>query len=198
MISELEDEKLLIDLPNEKHISEGFREKGKAHILSTAHHIINDYVSINDLRKTPVDIDGNVWYKPEWDYLSCAGIAGALLLEALVKQNALSKVPAEYRVTFYNIPYNTNYALEGYDKLDPRRLPNIRKPTVSRHTTGEAFDISIDGRSNPGLWEQSGGKVDEIARKYHLFRAYYHRYIAYANYTAMEWWHFEHIGFEWW
>ena len=196
MISDLEDENLLIDLPDQKHVSEGYRPKEKAHILSTAYHIINDYITIDDLRETPVDLDGNVWYKSEWDYLNCAGIAGKVLLDVLVNQNALSKVPNDAKITRFKIPYNTTYALEGYPTWDPHRLPNTNSPKVSRHTLGEAFDIGLDGRSNPVPWEQFNGKIDGIARRHNLFRAYYNRYIAYADYTAMEWWHFEYIGFE--
>ncbi len=195
MISELEDENLLKDIPDQKHVAEAFRNKEKAHILSTAHHIINDFVTIDDLRATPVDMDNNVWYRPEWDYFYCAGPGGRFILNMLVKLNALSKVPNDYRTTRFKIPYNTLYALEGYASWDPHRLPNITNPNVSKHTIGEAFDISGDGRTNPAQWEQFNGRIDDIAKNNNLYRAYFNRYIAYADYTAMEWWHFEYIGF---
>ncbi len=104
-------------------------------------------------------------------------------------------MPSEYRVTFANIPYSTNYALEGYATWDPHRLPNSKKPSVSRHTTGEAFDIASEGILDITVWTQPRGRIDEIAAKYNLFRAYHNRYIAYADYTAPEYWHFEYIGF---
>jgi hypothetical protein len=194
MIPELERAGFYADMPDEEHITSGYRDPELAHRLSTAYHIIHDLISINDLQKNPVDLDGTTWYRDEWKYLfpDCPDINIVIdwLRDRRIKQNASAQVPPEYYNSSFSVGgiQSPAYALEGYESSDPYRLPNSSSPTISKHTLGVAVDIGV-GLINPNLkWTQ---EIDDIARKYNLIRPYRQFKIDYANVEIDEWWHFE-------
>jgi hypothetical protein len=213
MISELEDKSYLKNIPDEDHIPDngGFRSTEIAHRWSTAYHILHDFVSIEDLRKTPVDSDGHVWYKQEWDAFYCSGssqiglpqISPLSYLDYLVKKNA-SELAKDIRINgrfsgyiytlFGRIP-DVSYALEGYKAGDPRRLPNVAYPSVSKHVSGLAVDVSVD-ILREDIWQQLGyTEVDRIAQSHRLKRPLNSSdYVAYTDDEIAEWWHFEPFG----
>jgi hypothetical protein len=198
MIPELEAAGFYEDIPDQEHITGGYRDPKIAHRVSTAYHIIHDLISVDDLKKTPRDLDGTIWYKDEWKYLfpECenANIAIAWLEELRIKQNAAARIPAAY----YNKDFyvwegifrikSSPYALEGYPSGDSHRPPNSNNPSISKHVLGLAVDI-FNGCENLDLmWSQ---EIDTIAIKYHLVRPYKDLKIDYANAIINEWWHFE-------
>ena len=198
MIPELETAGFYADMPDEEHITAGYRDPKLAHRLSTAYHIIHDLITVDDLKKNPVDLDGTTWYKDEWNYLfpDCPGVNIVIdwLRDVRIKQNASAQVPSEY----YNSSFSTwvgiwriqspAYALEGYTSGNSSRLPNSNNPTISKHVLGVAVDIG-NGLINPNLeWSQA---IDNIARKFNLARPYHQLKIDYANIVIDEWWHFE-------
>jgi RHS repeat-associated protein len=199
MIAELKEEGyLMADMAYDVHIESAHRSPRDAHRYSTAWHILYDFVSIEDLRKTPKDLDGNVWYKDWWDGIYCAtdentygnyGVGSYLylvpdarrgLLDYYIKKNASDLSPETYREGRFGIKYITTkygwsvpdhyYALEGW--VGTRRLPNSSYPDVSKHVTGWAVDISRKTLRDD-IWGQGGYTViDEIADRYGLTRPY--------------------------
>jgi RHS repeat-associated protein len=212
MISELEDKNYLNDnTPDADHIEAAYRSAKDAHTYSTAYHILHDFVSIEDLRKTPIDSDGNVWYKEEWDAFYCAGkyptgpwqFSSLVYLDYLVKKNASEKGAAhiggrnpfkKYIFTPFGSIADVTYAMEGYRSGNPERLPNSLLPEISKHIYGLAVDISIDVEAK--FTDIGYTEVDEIASEYHLRRPYNQEdYISYTDDETREWWHFESFGF---
>ena len=198
MIPELEAAGFYTNMPAENHITVGYRDPKTAHRVSTAFHIIHDFIADSDLEKTSVDLDGTIWYKDEWKYLfpDCdkVNIVSNWLKDLRIKQNASAQISPDY----YNSKYyvwdgifrikSSAYALEGYASGDPRRLPNSNNPPISKHVLGLAVDIG-NGFSNPNL--QWSSEIDSIAMKYDLIRPYHQLKIDYANVVVDEWWHFE-------
>jgi hypothetical protein len=215
MISELEDKNYLTDMPDTDHILVGHRSADDAHKFSTAYHILHDLVSIEDLRKTPIDVKGNVWYEEWWDVFYCGyqsqqtfptdppQVSSLAYLDYLVKKNASNLVKDETQLPFrpQNIIYTSfgfiqdvTYAMEGYPVGDPRRLPNVSLPGISKHVYGQAVDISIGATDK--FKETGYTEIDEIASKYQLKRPYNKDdYVAYTDDEIREWWHFESFGF---
>jgi hypothetical protein len=214
MISELEGQGYLTQIPDADHITQGNRTKKQAHQFSTAYHILHDFVSIEDLRKTPIDSDRNVWYKQEWDVFYCSGeyptdpsqVSSFAYLDYLVKKNAstygsqIGGWNGSIFTQFGSIP-DVNYALEGYERSDSKRLPNSSLPGISKHTYGQAVDIGrigeINGKpidilpSELRVWQQPNSEVDRIARKWGLSRPLNGNYAWYTDDEPTEWWHFE-------
>jgi RHS repeat-associated protein len=199
LIPDLEKAGFFADISDEDHVTVGYRDQKIAHRVSTAYHILHDLITIDELKETPQDVDGTVWYKEEWNLLfpECDDINIALdwLRDLRIKQNASAQVPPEYnqtRIWFGVLPINSpSYALEGYASGDQHRLPNSDNPPISKHTLGLAVDIGDPGKSisdSNALWDP---KIDEISRKYNLVRPYHNLMIDYANMTINEWWHFE-------
>jgi hypothetical protein len=197
MIPELEAAGFLQDVTDEEHITGGYRAPKDAHRFSTAYHIIHDYVSIGDLSNVPIDSNSNVWYKDEWKYIftECSRVNIALsgLLEYRVKKNAsdLSSETHNGKYVLAGIWFvqDVNYALEGYPSGSPSRLPNSDKPGISKHTMGLAVDIDA-------YWaipreQRWAPAINNIARRFNLIRPYHNLYIAYADVTIDETWHFE-------
>jgi RHS repeat-associated protein len=190
-IAELEGEGYLTNLPDAMHISSGRRTDREAHKFSTVYHILHDFVSIDDLRKTPKDLDGNIWYKEEWDVHYCAYKNSNLdprirtvargYLDYLIKRNASNQTPyhlkGRLKGTIYT-PYGSimdvAYGLEGYEAGDPKRLPNSSYPGLSRHVSGWAVDIGgLDDVKQIDIWtEQKTSAIDKIAYKHGLHRPY--------------------------
>jgi RHS repeat-associated protein len=212
MISELEDKNYLIDNTSDAdHIKAAHRYAKDAHTYSTAYHILHDFVSIEDLRKTPIDSDGNVWYKEEWDAFYCAGkyptgpwqFSSLVYLDYLVKKNASEKGAdhirgrnpfKKYIFTPFGSIADVTYAMEGYRSGDPERLPNSSLPGISKHVYGLAVDISIDVEAK--FTDIGYTEVDQIASEYHLRRPYNQDdYVPYTDDETREWWHFESFGF---
>lgn len=210
MITELEEEGYLIQTADENHISAGKRSPKEAHRWSTAFHILHDMVSIEDLRKTPKDLDNNVWYKQEWDVLFCLSQDTHLdptkrlqwigYLDYLVKKNASDQAEdiqmggrlSGYIFTPFGLVRDVNYAAEGYEVGDPNRLPNSSYPQVSKHVYGLAVDISM-GILQGEAWKKLGyTEIDRIADAYGLQRPLnIPDYVNYTNAENAEWWHFE-------
>ena len=211
MISELESKGYLVDIPDLDHIEAAYRFPADAHKFSTAYHILHDFVSIEDLRETPIDADGNVWYKEEWDALYCSvvyptnapQVSSRSYLDYLVKKNASEKGAAhiggrnpfkKYIFTPFGWVADVTYALEGYTASNPKRLPNSSLPGISKHVYGQAVDISIGYKDE--LREMGYTEVDEIASKYKMRRPYNREnYVSYTDDEKAEWWHFETFGF---
>jgi hypothetical protein len=214
MIAELEDESYLSDIADDMHITEGRRSPARAHKFSTAYHILHDFVSIEDLRKTPKDLDGTIWYKDEWDVLFCLSQDTSLdpqkrigwlgYLDYLVKKNASDQAGSDiqmggnisgYIYTLWGRVRDVYYAAEGYAFGDPHRLPNSSYPGVSNHVHGNAVDIS-QYRLRKEIWEeQSYTEIDRIARKHGLRRPLNsENYVWYTDDEIQEWWHFEQIS----
>ena len=128
-----------------------------------------------------------------------------LYVDYLIKKNAsnlaedihLGGNVSGYIYTPYGRIRDVSYALEGYIANDPRRLPNIQLPDVSKHVYGWAVDISVGALHIDGTWKQQGSVIDEIAHRYGLKRPYNSQnYIWYVppadRFTVtQEWWHFE-------
>lgn len=211
MIAELESEGYLVNVADDAHIRDGRRTPQDAHKYSTAYHILHDFVSIDDLRKTPKDLDNNTWYKEEWDIFYClsqdvhldpqkrTGWIG--YLDYLVKKNASDLAKdihmggnfGGYIYTPWGRVRDVYYALEGYIYGDLHRLPNSSYPEVSRHVSGWAVDVSED-ILREDIWLQQGFTViDEIAHKHGLKRPYNNQsYVWYTTENLIaEWWHFE-------
>jgi RHS repeat-associated protein len=198
MIPELEEAGFYEDMTDQEHISGGYRDPRTAHLVSTAYHIIHDHISIDELRETPRDMDGTIWFRDEWKYIfpDCPGlnIASQWLLELRVKQNAANLIPTDY----YNSDFyvwvgvwrikSSPYALEGYPAGDPRRLPNSDNPAISKHVLRQAVDIFIGFSNQESVWDR---EIDAIASDFHMVRPYHELYIDYADLTLDEWWHFE-------
>jgi len=213
MISDLEDQGYLTQIPDIEHITQGNRTKKQAHIFSTAYHILHDFVSIDGLRRTRKDLDGNTWYKGEWDSLYCAGqniyvdpqlrMQWLGYLGYLIKKNA-SELARDTRVggwrhniyTPFGIVSDVSYALEGYERGTPERLPNSSLPGISKHVYGQAIDV---GRYDfdvlrIGAWQGTNSDVDKIAHKWGLRRPLNNsNYAWYTEYEPAEWWHFEQL-----
>ena len=205
MISELEEKGYLTDIADEDHIEAAYRDAKTAHQWSTAYHILHDFVSIEDLRKTPIDADGIVWYKKEWDSLYCISAYSANVmsprsyLNYLVKKNASEKGASHiggynpfnrYIFTSFGLVSDVTYAIEGYGTNNPKRLPNSTLPAISKHTTGQAVDISVG--YNNGFTQIGYTEVDEVAQKYGLIRPYNMQDpVPYTDDETIEWWHFE-------
>ena len=218
MIGELRSEGYLnADVAFDDHVTQGLRSAKNAHKYSTAWNILHDFVSIDDLRETPKDLDGNVWYKDEWDIYYCLSqityidaqkrVGWLGYLDYLIKKNASDLAEdthvggniSGYIYTAWGRVRDVSYAMEGYYQGDPYRLPNSRYPEVSKHVTGWAVDISRN-LLNDILWEQGGYTViDEIARKYWLIRPYNNQHYVYymsahdRRKLIQEWWHFERV-----
>jgi RHS repeat-associated protein len=217
MITDLEDNGFLTQIPDVDHITQGNRTQREAHAFSTAYHILHDFVSIEDLRKTPVDSDRNVWYKPEWDALYCSAqniyvdpqlrMQWLGYLDYLIKKNA-SEYGAQIGgwsgsiYTLYGSVPDVSYALEGYERSNPKRLPNSSLPGISKHTYGQAADIGrireINGKprdipkSKEQVWGLPNSDVDRIARRWGLHRPLINgNYAWYTDDEPSEWWHFE-------
>jgi RHS repeat-associated protein len=214
MIAELEVEGYLKDITDEAHITQGYRSPQEAHRFSTAYHILHDFVTIEDLRKTPKDMDGTTWYKEEWDALYCAAqniyvdpqtrMGWLGYLDYLIKKNASDQAPEihlggnfrGYIYTSWGRVRDVSYALEGYATGDLHRLPNITYPGVSKHVSGLAVDI---GKRNYdvqrfSVWEQQNSEIDRIARKHDLRRPLNNNnYVWYTDDELAEWWHFEQL-----
>ena len=197
MIPELEKAGFYADIPDWEHVTSGYRDPKLAHRLSTAYHIIHDLISVNDLQKNPVDLDGTTWYRDEWKYLfpDCPDINIVIdwLRDRRIKQNASAQIPPEYYNSSFSVGgiQSPAYALEGYESSDPYRLPNSSSPTVSKHVLGLAVDIGEIGKpiSNESvMWDP---RIDNIARKFNLSRPYHGLTVSYANIVINEWWHFE-------
>jgi hypothetical protein len=111
--------------------NQGVRSPAVAHRWSTAWSIRNNLVPLVDLQALPEgrDLDGNLWYQPGWT-----------MNDAI--QNATTI-------------WNGAEAAGGYPLGDPRRAPNTH-PGVSRHTTGNAMDVTIP-------WANGGGLDDPVA-----------------------------------
>ena len=215
MISELEDKGYLTNIPDENHIPDngGFRTTATAHRWSTAYHILHDFVSIEDLRKTPKDLDGTTWYKEEWDIYYCLyqntfidpqkRMMWIGYLDYLIKKNASDQAPEiqksgrvrGYIYTPSGWVRDVNYALEGYPVGDPHRLPNASYPGVSKHVSGLAVDVSI-GTRRDDVWQQLGyTEIDRIAHNHRLKRPLNTSdYVMYTEDEQAEWWHFEPFG----
>jgi hypothetical protein len=88
-----------------------------------------------------MDLDGNVWFRAEWDN-DQNDAAPANTIRELV-QNAISLGPEELE-----------YAAEGYDREDPRRFPNLRTVPVSKHVTGTAIDLNVAWDNLGGPWSR--------------------------------------------
>ena len=198
MIPELEEAGFYEDMPDQEHISGGYRNPRTAHLVSTAYHIIHDLISIDELRETPKDMDGTIWFRDEWKYIfpDCPGlnIASQWLLELRVKQNAANLIPTDYYhsdfyawVGVWRIK-SSSYALEGYPAGDPRRLPNSDNPAISKHVLRQAVDIFIGFSNQESVWDR---EIDDITSDFYMVRPYHELYIDYADFTLDEWWHFE-------
>lgn len=185
MIRVLEKEHFLKDVPDQDHIGSGIRSNQVAHRWSTAYSIIHDKISITDLRKTPRDLDGNVWYNKNWEFIprdSECHLTPVLedLLEYRVKKNASDK--ADNFLYKGRNPFkgwikaglgyvkDVPFALEGYPGNDPKRLPNFlssQNLPMTKHVLGLAVDIEIWGPVN--LWDN---RIKDIADKYNLVRPF--------------------------
>jgi hypothetical protein len=90
---------------------------------------------------------------------------------------------------------DVNYALEGYSLSDPYRLPNVSYPSVSKHVSGLAVDVSI-GTLRDDTWQQLGyTDIDSIAHNHRLKRPLNNSdYVVYTDDEQAEWWHFEPFG----
>jgi len=216
MIEELEDAGYLKEMPNENHIPEdgGFRTTQTAHRWSTTYHILHDFVTIEDLRKTPVDTDGNIWYKEEWDSFYCLSQSELVepsyyrsiwlgYVDFLVKKNASNNASeihlggriSGYLYTAFGRIRDVTYALEGYMATDSRRLPNTPHAEVTRHVSGLAVDVSI-GILLDDIWKQVAyTEIDRIAHNNRLKRPLNtNNYVEYTDDENPEWWHFEPYG----
>lgn len=195
MMKHLEADGFLADLNNEaQHITQGYRSPQVAHRWSTAYNIINGGVGLLELRKTPVDQDGNIWYREEWDATNCPNpnpTGSYLYLFWKIIKNASDAVPAEakqgwgYVWAGMGFVQNVPKANEGYPGNDQRRLPNIlseEKVPVSSHVTGKAVDIGNDWVEGVNWWDS---RVDKIAAQYNFVRSQG------LNSDAPEYWHFQ-------
>ncbi len=202
MIAELEMQGYLTDTPDESHIRDGRRDPRDAHIYSTAYHILHNFISTDDLYYNRRDLDGNIWYRDEWDAFYCpTHNFWSLFVDHLVKANAselsedthLGGLISGYIFTPFGFIRDVSYAAEGYSWDDPFRLPNIPDPDVSKHVLGQAVDIS-NGISRRNDWlAQTGSGVDTIAEDFDLARPLNRTdYVSYTNTNVIqEWWHFE-------
>jgi RHS repeat-associated protein len=217
MISELEDKEFLTNIPDENHIPDngGLRSKETAHRWSTAYHILHDFVLIDDLRKNRIDIDGNIWYRDEWDFLYCTALYPNSFLDPqtrllqlgyldyLIKKNASANAKeihfrgniSGYIITGFGLVRDVSYALEGYPTGDPFRLPNVSDPAISKHVSGHAVDVS-EGILREDLWGETGyTEIDRIAHNHRLKRPLNSNdYVTYTDDEIAEWWHFEPFG----
>lgn len=120
-----------------------YRDKSEAHRWSTAYSIINGDINISKLRelKDGKDIDGNLWYKSEWDNNSTKDFSANLIQEIVDNAKRLG-------------PSKIVYAEEGYSQFDTRRLPNSSGIPVSKHVTGEAIDINMNWSKFSDPWSE--------------------------------------------
>ncbi len=179
---------------DEKKIKHGgiddVRPIPRAHILSTGYHIREmQAVSINDLQrlKDGKDLDGNTWYKTEWEQFSAiGGIESATNKEILEKinENALSLVIKEGEG--YIGGGKINCAYEGYKAGDPHRQPNVFEVPISSHVTGQAIDLQ-------GVeWDKLGGPWSDASKKFVASFGLTRPYSPEAKtYCIKEPWHFE-------
>jgi hypothetical protein len=123
-----------------------FRKRKTAHRWSTAYQIFDGNISIGVLRSLQdgMDIDGNVWYRPEWDPGYDDYVSGNT--SELIKRNAITLGPPKIV-----------YAEEGYDPDDPHRLPNLKDIPVSKHVYGLAIDAFIE-------WSKLEGPCSDTAK----------------------------------
>jgi hypothetical protein len=147
-------------------ITKFLRKPKTAHRWSTAHHIVNGKITLEQLRRLDDgrDLDGNVWYKPEWD----AGGDGSQSASASepIKQNAIHQGPP-----------HTVYSQEGYAPNDPARLPNLPDIPISKHVYGLAIDMTVEWERLGGAW---GDYAQALVAQFGLARP-----------VASESWHFE-------
>lgn len=169
------------------------RSKKLAHILSTGYHIHETAtVSLKVLQalKDGKDIDGNIWYKKEWEqvstYLGFGSPRAATDAEILekVKDNAFALV--KNQGTDYIKGGKVNCAYEGYEMGDAQRLPNVSDVPISNHVNGRAIDLS-------GIeWGKLGGEWSDDARKFVASFGLTRPYSPEAKtYCTTERWHFE-------
>jgi Domain of unknown function (DUF4157) len=177
----------------------GTRTKQQAHIASTAYHIhTRDAVPLKDLQalKDGKDLDGNVWYKKQWErapaflsflYDSRPATGEEIMAEA--KKNALELVKREspkFISTSYKVFHNVTCAYEGYEAGDPHRKPNVDEVPLSSHLSGNAVDI------NGIEWEKLGGpwsaEAKEFVAGFGLARPFTPES---GTYCSAEPWHFE-------
>ena len=158
----------------EYKVNQGYREPSVAHTISTANRIWTDRIPLEHLRNLSNgrDIDGNIWYKSEWEdfylkMLSFVGMIGGSYVNNLqvelqaklqAQENAKNALPG------YSI---TSLAFEGYEANDPRRAPNTNDVPVSQHVYGQAVDLGIDWSKFGGEWS---GQAKEQVTKYNLDR----------------------------
>lgn len=172
---------------------DGIRPRKRAHILSTAYHIREkEAVSLKDLQalKDGKDLDGNIWYKKEWEQASTLfgfGKPQVATDEEILNQakaNALNL--ARNEGGGYIKSGKINCAYEGYETGDPKRQPNIPEVPISNHVTGHAIDLS-------GVeWSKLGGEWSEEANKFVASFGLTRPYSPEANtYCIKENWHFE-------
>jgi hypothetical protein len=147
-------------------ITKFWRKPKTAHRWSTAHHIVTGKITLERLRQLEggQDLDGNVWYRPEWD----AGYDGSVSASVCqrIRQNAVHLGPPQ-----------TVYSEEGYPPNDPARLPNLPEIPISRHVYGLAIDMMVAWDGLDGAWSD---RAASLVRQFGLARP-----------VASESWHFE-------
>ena len=153
-----------------------YREPRTAHRWSTAHHIYNDEVPIENLRAllpSGRDSDGTRWYTEEWDRaIREGGFMERLNAIGQLKLNAATNAREIYTPPKFLRGGRVTYAEEGYGPRDPRRLPNIGTVPLSRHVSGDAIDLSriewdkFDG----GAW---GKEAKAFVNSFGLTRPFY-------------------------
>jgi len=171
-------------------------------------------VSIEDLRKTPKDLDNIVWYKQEWDVLFC--LSQDIHLDPtkrlqwigyfyyLVKKNAsdqaediqLGGMISGYIFTPFGFVRDVSYAAEGYEVGNPKRLPNSPYPKISNHIDGLAVDIGKGTTLRDDVWRDTNlTEIDRIAQAHRLKRPLNtNDFVDYTDAEKAEWWHFEPYG----
>lgn len=147
-------------------ITKFLRKPRTAHRWSTAHHIVNGGITLEQLRRLEGgrDLDGNVWYKPEWDAGGDGGMSANTSEQ--IKQNAIQQGPP-----------HTVYSEEGYAPNDPARLPNLPEVPISKHVYGLAVDMFVEWDRLGGAWSDS---AQALVARFGLARP-----------VASESWHFE-------
>jgi len=143
-----------------------YRNPDRAHRWSTAHSVLIGNIKIGDLRclADGRDLDGNLWFKPEWAPDACDDAPAHEFPEIIANAQQLG-------------PRKPAYAEEGYAAADPRRRPNLASIPISKHITGRAIDLNVDWSAIGGPWSAA---ADQLIARYGLWRP-----------VATESWHVE-------
>ena len=163
-----------------------------AHRYSTAYHIVAGQVPLDRLIHYPTDLDGNIWFRPEWLLLARLEADGDAYLNAVIQCNAASNCRETWSAEWHEFVGRTatlrwpvlGYALEGYPADSPQRRPNVETIPMSKHVSGMAVDIALHLDSLPDFWDPH---IDAVAQEFGLHRPYP------QSCKHPEYWHFEFL-----